>query len=577
MDTPERSRYRRLMRFLSRRGRLRILAASLLLLSPRVSAAVVPLVIDGSGVYPMAGRLELLRDPGGGLDAASAEAQRARFVPVDGVANLGVTDDAVWLRLTLRNSTAVRRRVYLVFQYPVTDSVALFVVRGDGRVESLQAGDAVPSSAAVVPSRHFTFPVDLDAGEDAVCLLRVRSAASLSLPLRVVEERTLAVMGQRDSLLYGLVFGGMVLVVLYLLATQRRERWLLWFCVYILAFGLHVAVRGGYVLLALGREGWRFTNLIQVAVIGLLFFSGAAFYRSFLALGDRSRALDGVMAALQYLSLALMPLFLFPNPALIPLSAAVYLVGPLFSASLAVILWLRRVPNAGLFAAGWAVAHLVSVMDFLRIYAVLPYTAAGEWMLPASLGMALLCLSWAVMRRGARDAALARTDGLTGLANRRCFDETLQAEWNRARRQGTPLALFMVDIDDFKRYNDAEGHRAGDRCLQAVAAVFQSHARRAGDLAARYGGEEFVLVLPNTPAPDAARLAESLRAAVEARRCGVTVSVGAASRVPGEDERAESLLGEADRALYRAKETGKNRVVVSKGGAPSVRDQEAMG
>lgn len=177
---------------------------------------------------------------------------------------------------------------------------------------------------------------------------------------------------------------------------------------------------------------------------------------------------------------------------------------------------------------------------------------------------------------------LARADGLTGVANRRGFDESLRREWRRAQRGGQPLSLLMVDIDCFKLYNDRYGHPAGDRCLKAVALAVQGTQRRPGDLAARYGGEEFALLLPDTPPAGALHVAGEVLRAVEAlgiEHAGssvsrhVTVSIGAScfdeaceawgragtqSRFGGGPaEGPADLVGAADQALYAAKRAGR--------------------
>ena len=174
------------------------------------------------------------------------------------------------------------------------------------------------------------------------------------------------------------------------------------------------------------------------------------------------------------------------------------------------------------------------------------------------------------------------TDPVTQLANRRYFEQIYKLEWRRAARNAEPLSLLLIDVDEFKLFNDQHGHQAGDLCLQVIARCAQSVARRAGDIAARYGGEEFILLLPSTPLADALLLAESLRAAVEAQQLEhggenqhklVTVSVGVSSCVPSTvqgEHVANSdndavvypamLLKSADRALYRAKNKGRNRV-----------------
>jgi len=169
-------------------------------------------------------------------------------------------------------------------------------------------------------------------------------------------------------------------------------------------------------------------------------------------------------------------------------------------------------------------------------------------------------------------AAQSSTDGLTGLANRRRFDEVWAAEWQRAARQGLPLAVVMIDVDEFKAYNDHHGHQAGDECLRRVARVLAGTVQRSGELVARYGGEEFVAVLPGAGDEEAKALAERIRLAVQsesivhvrAAHAGVvTVSLGVASAVPTVGAPADALIEAADAAMYEAKRRGRNAVVAA--------------
>ncbi len=188
------------------------------------------------------------------------------------------------------------------------------------------------------------------------------------------------------------------------------------------------------------------------------------------------------------------------------------------------------------------------------------------------LALATVCLAAFAARELRRRARaerrlmlLATTDALTGLSNRRCFDTMLDKEWKRARRQGTSVALLMIDADHFKGYNDQNGHLAGDRALAAIAARIASMTREATDVVARYGGEEIAVLLPDLSLEEALAVAETMRAHVaELDAAGEaalpTVSIGVASRRPCGIDGPETLVAAADHALYQAKRRGRNRI-----------------
>ena len=170
--------------------------------------------------------------------------------------------------------------------------------------------------------------------------------------------------------------------------------------------------------------------------------------------------------------------------------------------------------------------------------------------------------------------SLVFIDGLTGVANRRRFDEALLSEWRQCRRAGTPLALLMIDIDHFKRYNDHYGHPTGDACLQQVAAVLKAAMQRACDLVARYGGEEFVCLLPGCDQAPALAKAQALQAALAAQGIAheasptaawVTLSIGVAVAQPQAGGSPAALVAAADAALYSAKHRGRNCISAHSG------------
>jgi diguanylate cyclase (GGDEF)-like protein len=223
----------------------------------------------------------------------------------------------------------------------------------------------------------------------------------------------------------------------------------------------------------------------------------------------------------------------------------------------------------GLSAENWCVMPQLGTSLYLAIDAGPIYDEAGRLMAVVET------LRDMTAQKEAQSAlqALASRDGLTALANRRSFDEKLDKEWRRAVREGQPLSLLMMDIDFFKRYNDAYGHQKGDECLKAVSGIISAEMLRGSDEAARYGGEEFAVILPNTASEGANRVAERVRFALAMENIShsdspigdhVTISIGVATDSPPFGDSTASLVTAADAAVYRAKMLGRDRVVIGK-------------
>ena len=185
----------------------------------------------------------------------------------------------------------------------------------------------------------------------------------------------------------------------------------------------------------------------------------------------------------------------------------------------------------------------------------------------------LLKLSQELKKANQKLEKMALVDGLTGISNRRLFDKTLKNELKRAKREKSILSLIMIDIDNFKEYNDTYGHQQGDECLKEVASVLDENAKRAADFAARYGGEEFAVILPDTAEDGALKIAEDIRKEIIDLKMEhqnspiadhVTISLGVSSIKAAkkiDQELINSFIDKADQALYQAKESGKNKTV----------------
>jgi diguanylate cyclase (GGDEF)-like protein len=225
------------------------------------------------------------------------------------------------------------------------------------------------------------------------------------------------------------------------------------------------------------------------------------------------------------------------------------------------------VPVAGAYLAAFFLPAVGNVLDDLAAHDVIARQFQLSFEFAVAWEAMFFAFAVAMRNRGVqserdRYERLSRIDGLTGIANRRTFDEELERMWTVARRARVPIAVAMIDIDFFKALNDRLGHQAGDDCLRRVASLCAGTLRRAGDCFARYGGEEFGAILFNADLRAAEALASRVREAVEADG-EVTISIGVAAIVPRSGGGAEALVAAADAALYRAKESGRNCVVAS--------------
>lgn len=235
----------------------------------------------------------------------------------------------------------------------------------------------------------------------------------------------------------------------------------------------------------------------------------------------------------------------------------------------------RGVPQAPYYVIAFGGATVGIIAADVLEYTISPAPPASDLGSAVGVVWAALFLSLALAERirGAERAAaqlgeFAYRDQLTGIPNRRSFDETLDREWRRALRNGKELSLVMFDIDHFKAYNDRYGHQRGDACLREVAAEIAEAVRRGGDFAARYGGEEFALIQADTSIEGAQATAEGVRVGVRERNIvfgegRVTISAGCATLVPADWQTGADLIAAADAALYIAKATGRDRVVTS--------------
>lgn len=595
------------------------------------NAQASPLTLVGDEPYAeLAGKMEYLEDPEGQMTLEQVRgATGFRTTPQGENPNFGYSRSAYWLRLTVTNGTAVPRDWVLEISYPSLDFVDWYAPVGDAQgYRRHQAGDRYLFSVRSRPHYNLVFPVELQADATQTFYLRVASEGTMTVPARLWRADQFTRTSEQSHLVLGLYFGTMLALFLYnlMLYVSLRDRVLLQYVGYVGGFIVGIAAMNGLGTEFLwGNVIW-WTNASLVAGLSFSIFCAVQFARSFTECARLSRPTDQVLKASALLAAATfaasMVLPYHIASIMLALTALFFPPAAFYAGWLA---WRRKVPGARFFLLAWALMLLTILTLAMRNFGWLPSTfLTNNGMQIGSLVEALL-LSFsladrynrlAVERNAAQAdalatreamvkalkeqeqvleqevadrtrelqaaneelrgheqqlAALSLTDSLTGIANRRRFDEALAIEWRRGRRHGQPVALGMIDVDWFKRYNDHYGHQAGDECLRSVASALGGCIGRSGELIARYGGEEFAFILPGADQEQAMALAIRARNAVRALMYAhtesafgiVTISVGVAVQVPHTNEEPSMLLLSADQALYQAKAEGRNRVVLA--------------
>ncbi len=581
-------------------------------------------VRDGDDGVELGGALRHLADPTGELGwkevVSRSRADEWRDVEGD-IPNLGYSRDVHWFGVRLSSVAHGRDSYLLEIQYPVLDEIVLHVLR-EGRLERIErAGDRLPFAERDIEHVSFVFPLELAAGETCDLLLRVDTGSAVQVPAMLWTSEAFRDRIDRLYSINGVFYGALLSFMLYglMVYAVTRNRNQLFFAGYVTAFlALKLAMDGvGYQFL------WPRSPYLQdrmiAAALALAGMLELLFACHFLRLKQDAPRLwrllrtTGLTTAAAFASVWVLPYAVSILPVMMLAVGGTFLV-----LVVAAHLWRRGSRSALLFGLSWlsllagtcvliltkmgllaptlltdngvtlgmisqALLMIVAMADDLRTSRRERRVAVEELLRMQEASRRELEEEVARQTRELRDMMRelasvneeldqsSKLDGLTGIFNRRAFEERLGREYGRALRTRSSLSVLMIDIDKFKDFNDSYGHQVGDECLKRVAGLVEEEVRLTTDFAARYGGEEFSVLLAETPGDGAAGVAERIRAAIEGMifevrgdRVPVTVSVGVGCLKPVECERecAQALVAMADKALYEAKDNGRNRVEV---------------
>ncbi len=527
------------------------------------------------------------------------------------VFNRGFSDGSFWLRVEIPPEPANR---VLEIGYPLLDEVSVHWVVDGELVQTHQTGDTLPFSSRPIYHRNFVFLVPSNT-DTATAFVRVQTLGSVQIPLAVTPSAEFLA---NEQLSYGWqtmflgIIAAMALYNLFLFVIVRHSTYF-WYVLTVVFTGLVQLNFNGVLFQWLWPNAPGINRYFTIPVICFALFSAIIFAIRFLNI--RSYSLRSYRF-LQWILTAISACFVFTlfgsyQTGIVLVSAIAAVVTPAVW-FIGFLVWRKGQVLGGFYVLAWTpllIGHLILAVSKLGI---MPRSFLTEFMPQIGVALEVVLLSFALAyrinleRRKRHEAqeqaleiqqqanltlemrvqertdeleraneqlkAISLTDGLTHVANRRRFDEKLQDEWKRAQRHGHPLSLLMLDIDHFKRVNDELGHLVGDDCLTEVAALCAAEVQRSGDLLARYGGEEFSILLPATPEEGALRVAERVRQAVarspvhsgeRVAPVSLTISVGVACLVPDADLEPQELIRLADEALYAAKESGRNRVMLA--------------
>lgn len=504
------------------------------------------------------------------IDNLVSTDQNALFKSAGEELNFGFNESVFWVKFQIVNNSNTLETVFLRQDYPLIDHLSFWQVQDKKIVKTIKTGDRENFGSREIKHRDFLFSIKSPANSTQDIYLRYQSEGSINIGLTLNANTHLLTQFSDEQLAFGAYYGGVLVLAIYniFLFFAAKEKAFTHYIWYLLSYGLYMSTHNGYAFQFLWPENPWLANQSLLLLLGLTLYWGMKFSQEILASVIYAPKLNHISNWIQYSAIvSIISSFVLPYELMVQLLSILTVIVCSAIMALGCISLSAGYKPAIFFMIAWSTLLVAVLIYMLKTFGLLPHNAFTQNAFQIASLIEMTLLSVALAHHFSELKKKSYTDALTFLFNRRHFDDKFEEEFSQARADNKELSLLVMDIDHFKKFNDAYGHAEGDKVIQFVASVLKNGVRKPL-IPCRYGGEEFAIILPRTSKESAMILAQRLRETVATesdKERPITISVGVAN-INDIDQQGRPLESQhrlfeaADEALYQAKENGRNRV-----------------
>ncbi len=580
------------------------------LFSPTVSSETFPppLILNAENThYSFTGKLAYFEDKKNRLSLIEIQQldQEMFSLTTQNNISLGYIKSTLWLKFSIENHAVNSQNWLLLFDYPLLDEIEIFSRNSQSSWQRQLLGDSLPFKQRPFAHRTFVSELNIKQNQRQDFYVKVKTSSSMQIRPAIISTKTFFSEQLTNEMFYGVIYGIMILMAVYnlFLYLAVHDTSYLVYIFSVLSGSLFIMALNGHAYQYLWPESPRIANTVVPLFSALWIVFTALFTQVFLETRYFAPRLFYLMNILITCAVGIVFLSLLQDYQLaIKVATGLALVNNILIIITSVVCWRSGNRAARFLVVAWSVYGLGVAMLVLSRYGLLADNFVTHNSATLGLLFEIIMLSLALsdkyrvltlklesyayeleakVRLRTQDLEVSNqrlkdqslSDPLTGLPNRRHFDQQFEIEWNQLLRDTKPLSILICDVDEFKNINDHFGHQFGDQCLQAIAQIIIKSIHRPKDIPARIGGDEFVVILPDTDLLGAELVGKKI--CHEIKQAGIpqapdaqftvaTMSIGIATLIPDRNKNIKELFSLADRNLYKAKENGRNRVVATK-------------